>query len=209
MTQQTTAAGDEWLLDTPVLRQFIETVNQVRGQEADPRRIVAAVRPHFARLLADATWLPAHFQETAEESGMGRGIGMWLLYRAGDGGLAFSALVLPPGAQTPVHDHLAWGLVGLYRGEQDEEVFQRQDDASAPGHADLVVSLRQRLRPGDFYELLPENDIHRVRTISPFTSVSLHLLGNDNGCIWRHRFHPEHNQVEPFRSGWLNVPCRE
>ena len=78
MTQQTTASGDEWLLDTPVLRQFIETVNQVRGQEADPRRIVAAVRPHFASLLADSTWLPAHFQETAEESGMGRGIGMWL-----------------------------------------------------------------------------------------------------------------------------------
>ena len=31
--------------------------------------------------------------------------------------------------------------------------------------------------------LLPENDIHRVRTTSAITSVSLHLLGNDNGCI--------------------------
>ena len=58
---------------------------------------------------------------------MGRGIGMWLLYRAGDGGLAFSALVVPPGIQTPVHDHLAWGLVGLYRGDQDEDVFVRTD----------------------------------------------------------------------------------
>jgi predicted metal-dependent enzyme (double-stranded beta helix superfamily) len=209
MTQHTVQT-DEWLVDVPPMRHFIEEVNKMRSHEADPRRIVAAVRPHFARLLGDSTWLPAKYQEPAQESGMGRGIGMWLLYRAGDGGLAFSALVLPTGASTPVHDHLAWGLVGLYRGgEQDEEVFRRADDGSQPDHAHLEVTERHRLRPGDFYELLPENDIHRVRTISPFTSVSLHLLGNDNGCIWRHRFEPGQNRVEPFRSGWLNVPCRE
>ena len=60
---------------------------------------------------------------------------MWLLYRAGDGGLAFSSLVVPAGMQTPVHDHLAWGLVGLYRGEQEEDVFTRRDDASDDGPA--------------------------------------------------------------------------
>lgn len=31
------------------------------------------------------------------------------------------SLVVPPGSMTPVHDHLAWGLVGLYKGNQDEE----------------------------------------------------------------------------------------
>ncbi len=56
-------------------------------------------------------------------------------------------------------------------------------------------------------ELLPENDIHRARTTPAETSVSLHLLGNDNGCIWRHRFYPEAGRVEPFRSGYVNVPC--
>ena len=64
-----------------------------------------------------------------------------------------------------------------------------------------------QLQPGDFYELLPETDIHRVRTTSPETSVSLHLLGIDNGCIWRHRFLPEEGKVLPFKSGYVNVPC--
>lgn len=200
---------DEWLLDSPQLRHFIEMVNDIRRQEADSQAVIARIRPHFARLLNDKSWLPEQYQEPAEESGMGRKIGMWLLYRAGDGGLAFSALVLPPGIQTPVHDHLAWGLVGLYRGEQEEEIYTRRDDGSQEGRADLELKLRQQLRPGDFYELLPENDIHRVRTTSAVTSVSLHLLGNDNGCIWRHRFQPEASRVEPFRSGWLNVDCRE
>jgi predicted metal-dependent enzyme (double-stranded beta helix superfamily) len=198
---------EEYVLDTPRLRRFIEHVNEVRRAMADPREGIARIRPAFAELLAAPDWLPAQYQAPAPASGMGRGIGMWLLYRAGDGGLAFSALVVPAGMHTPVHDHLAWGLVGLYRGEQEEDVFTRRDDASAEGRADLALSLSQRLRPGDFYELLPENDIHRVRTISPTASVSLHLLGNDNGCIWRHRFLPEEGRVEPFRSGYVNAPC--
>ena len=31
------------------------------------------------------------------------------------------------------------------------------------------------------------------------TSVSLHLLGIDNGCIWRHRFVPEEGKVAPLQ----------
>jgi predicted metal-dependent enzyme (double-stranded beta helix superfamily) len=189
------------------MRRFIEAVNNVRRGEVAPRAIAQAIRPAFAALLADTSWLPQRYQEPAEASGMGQGIGTWLLYRAGDGGLAFSSLVVPSGAQTPVHDHLAWGLVGLYRGEQEEQVFTRRDDGSQEGRAELELVERRILRPGDFYELLPEFDIHRVRTTSDETSVSLHLLGNDNGCIWRHQFFPQDGRVEPFRSGYVNVKC--
>lgn len=200
---------EQYMLDTPRLRRFIDAVNAARHATTDAPEIIARIRPAFAELLADPDWLPARYQEPAAESGMGRGIGMWLLYRAGDGGLAFSSLVVPAGMQTPVHDHLAWGLVGLYRGEQEEEVFTRRDDGRQEGRAELTLAERRHLRPGDFYELLPAIDIHRVRTVSPVTSVSLHLLGNDNGCIWRHRFDPEAGRVEPFRSGYVNAPCRE
>lgn len=198
---------DEYFVDNPVLTTFIEHVNAVRAAETDPHEIVRKIRPAFVDLLADQTWLPDDLAQPKENSGMGGGIGMWLLYRAGDGGLAFSSLVVPPGAQTPVHDHLAWGIVGLYRGTQDEDVFNRKDDASDESACDLDLVEAKGLVPGDLYELLPENDIHRVRTTSDVTSVSLHLLGNDNGCIWRHRFHPDEGRVEPFKSGWLNVDC--
>lgn len=204
---RTAPAEEQYVLDTPRLRRFIEAVNAIRRQALDARAAIAAIRPHFAELLADSDWLPEQYQEPAPESGMGNGIGTWLLYRAGDGGLAFSSLVVPPGARTPIHDHLAWGLVGLYRGEQEEEVFARRDDGAHDAQADLELIEQRALRPGDSYDLLPENDIHRVRTTSSVTSVSLHLLGNDNGCIWRHRFHLEEGRVEPFRSGYVNVDC--
>ncbi len=208
MTQLQVAPGEnQWVLDNPRLRRFVDAVNEIRGRALDPRTAIEEIRPHFAELLADKGWLPDSYQELAEGSGMGNSIGTWLLYRAGDGGLALSSLVVPPGVQTPVHDHLAWGLVGLFRGNQDEKVFLRRDNGAVEGRADLELAERHPLSPGDFYELLPHNDIHRVRTTSDVTSVSLHLLGNDNGCIWRHRFDPEAGQVHPFRSGYVNVAC--
>lgn len=200
---------DEWYVDSPKMRDFIAKVDEIRGSTSDTGAIVRWIEPHLTELMADPDWLPNEFMESKPDSGMGGGIGMWLLYRAADGSLAFSSLVVPPGASTPVHDHLAWGLVGLYRGNQDEVVFTRTDDGSEDDVARLETQVRRSLVPGDMYELLPETDIHQVTTSSDITSVSLHLLGNDNGCIWRHRFHPEEDRVEPFKSGWLNVPCNE
>jgi len=67
---------------------------------------------------------------------------------------------------------------------------------------------RRSLVPGDFYVLLPpRDDIHRVRTTSPETSVSIHLLTNDTGCVWRHAY--DSGTAEPFRSGYVNVPCED
>ena len=209
MTATVEASQDEYVVDNPTLRAFIAEVTRIMREHDDPREVLAAIRPHFETLLADKTWLPEQYQEPAPEGGMGSGIGTWLLYRAGDGGLALSSLVVPPGAQTPVHDHLAWGLVGLYRGTQDEDVFTRTDDGSNEDTAALALLESRKLEPGDFYELLPETDIHRVRTTSDVTSVSLHLLGIDNGCIWRHRFLPEEGKILPFKSGYVNVPCEE
>ncbi|HLH71927.1 MAG TPA: hypothetical protein VKX96_01495 [Chloroflexota bacterium] len=208
-TNHAGSSADEYVLDTPRLRQFITEVQQIRRSSEDPVAIIRAIRPLFVELLADQSWLPERYQEPAPQSGMGSGIGTWLLYRTIDGSLAFSSLVVPPGAQTPVHDHLAWGLVGLYRGEQVEEIFSRRDDGTVDGRATLELSERRTLRPGDLYDLLPETDIHRIQTTSSVTSVSLHLLGVDNGCIWRHRFFPEEHRVVPFRSGYVNVACPE
>jgi predicted metal-dependent enzyme (double-stranded beta helix superfamily) len=195
--------GDEYLLDTVVVRKFVTAVRASIGAASSPQDACAAIRPRFAELLADQDWLPAEFRESVPESGMGGGIGQWLLFRAADGSLSLFSLVVPAGSETPVHDHLAWGLVGLYAGEQDEDIYAERN-----GGLELLQS--RSLEPGDFYELIPPaDDIHRVRTTSEETSVSIHLLTNDTGCVWRHTYDPHSGEREPFRSGWVNVPCDE
>ena len=191
----------ELVLDTPVVRAFVADVEAAIAAASSPEQACETIRPRFAELLADPDWLPAAYQEAAPESGMGGGIGQWLLYRAGDGSLSLFSLVVPPGSETPIHDHLAWGLVGLYRGTQDEEIFAERDGA-------LELVERRALAAGDFYALIPpRDDIHRVRTTSPETSVSIHLLTNDTGCVWRHAYDPLTGDEQPFRSGYVNADC--
>src|SRR6187549_1733100 len=157
---------DEWLLDTPLIRGFVGGVRSAIERSDSATEAVRVVEPGFRELLTRHDWLPRRFQEDAPESGMGSGIGQWLLFRAADRSLCLFSLVVPPGSMTPVHDHLAWGLVGLYKGNQDEEFY-------APGNGKMELVRRRPLQPGDHYVLLPPvDDIHRVRTTSDVTSVS-------------------------------------
>ena len=193
--------ADEFILDTTTVREFVAGVRNTIATARSPEEACDAIRPSFADLLGDAAWLPDEYASDAPESGMGGGIGQWLLFRAGNGSLSLFSLVIPPGVETPVHDHLAWGLVGLYRGTQDEEIYASRDGG-------LELAERRALAPGDFYALLPPaNDIHRVRTTSSETSVSIHLLTNDTGCTWRHAYDLETGEQRAFRSGYVNVAC--
>src|SRR5512133_563333 len=148
--------GAEFVLDTPLVREFVGSVDRAIAEASSPQDACDVIRHRFAELLADPAWLPAEYQAAAPESGMGGGIGQWLLCRADDRSLSLFSLVVPPAAETPIHDHLAWGLVGLYRGTQDEEIYAQRSGA-------LELVEQRPLHPGDFYVLIPPHaDIHRV-----------------------------------------------
>jgi predicted metal-dependent enzyme (double-stranded beta helix superfamily) len=164
-------------------------------------------------LLTDDEWLPEPddglVPDGYDDKGeMGGEIAQWLLYRR-PGKLSVFTLALPPGVETPVHDHLAWGLVGSYDGARTEEFYRRTDDGETDvGPVDLEHLRTEEMREGDFDELVaPSNDIHQVRTSSGVPSVSVHLLGADVGCIQRHQFDPDDEFVEVFQSHDTNVRC--
>ena len=199
---------DEYTVNTAPFHAFVAAAAAIVARHGEPADAVAELRQPFATLLRDDDWLPDAFAIPAANGGMGGGIGSYLLYRNRDRTLSISSLVVPAGAMTPIHDHLGWGLVGLYRGEQHEEVFRRTDRGEQAGRAELDLVERRHLRRGDFYELIPpDGDIHRVVAADPEPSVSIHLLRNDVGCIDRHSFDLEAHAVRPFRSGYVNVEC--
>jgi predicted metal-dependent enzyme (double-stranded beta helix superfamily) len=193
--------ADEFVLDTPFVRSLIATVRGEIERSETAADACELIRPAFEAALADRDWLPAEFQRDVPDSGMGGGIGQWLLFRAADRSLCLFSLVVPSGSMTPIHDHLSWGLVGLYRGNQDEEFY-------APGDGTIELTRRRPLSPGDYYVLLPPaDDVHRVRTTSAETSVSIHLLANDTGCTDRHTFDENTGVASAFRSGYANAVC--
>jgi len=197
-----------FLVDTPELRGLVEETERLTRDIADTHARLEALKPAFSALLAATGWLPEEYAQPDLTSGMGGGIGQYALYRAEDGSLTLFSLVIPAGAETPVHDHLAWGLIGVYRGRQYETVYRRLDDGRDETKAILEVSRQHTMETGQFYSLLPpRDDIHFVRTVSDEPSVSIHLLANDTACIWRHRFEPATGEVKAFRSGYSNAPC--
>jgi predicted metal-dependent enzyme (double-stranded beta helix superfamily) len=192
---------DEYVLDTPFVREFVATVRMRIAQAGTAAEACETIRPVFEDVLARRDWLPSAFQRDVPDSGMGGGIGQWLLFRSADRSLCLFSLVVPPGSMTPIHDHLAWGLVGLYCGNQDEEFYH-------PEEGSIELTRRRPLQPGDYYVLLPPaDDVHRVRTTSAETSVSIHLLASDTGCVERHTFDDETGAAKPFRSGYANAEC--
>ena len=197
-----------FLVDVPEIRTLIAETRRMTQEISDTAARVEALKPAFSRLLAADGWLPEAYASPDTASAMGGGIGQYALYRAED--LCLFSLVIPAGAETPVHDHLAWGLIGVYRGRQDETVYRRVDDGADDSRAELEVARRQTMDTGEFYALLPpRDDIHFVKTVSATPSISIHLLANDTACVWRHRFDPAAGTVKAFRSGYSNAPCPE
>ncbi|MBF2009208.1 hypothetical protein ACF3DV_19300 [Chlorogloeopsis fritschii PCC 9212] len=209
-TIQEPLAEDQWFIDSSELRQFVTIVHEISSRTSyDRAETLSLLEPYFKQLLTTQNWLSERFVQPNPDSRMGGGIGQWLLYRSKDRSLSVFSLVIPPNSTTPVYDHLAWGLVGLYKGKQEETVYRRVDQGDVEGYAQLeIVGVRQ-LKVGDIYKLLPPDDyIHAVKTTTIFApSVSIHVLGNDTGCIWRHQFHPEKESVHSFRSGYSNIFC--
>ena len=197
-----------FIVDVPEIRALIDETRRLSREIRHHAARVDALRPAFSRLLAADGWLPDEFARPDTASGMGGGIGQYALYRDEAGELCLFSLVVPAGSSTPVHDHLAWGLVGVYRGTQLDTTYARLDDGKDEARATLRVANEQTVEAGQFYTLLPpEGDIHYVKTVSATPSVSIHLLANDTACVWRHKYDPEAGTVTPFRSGYSNVSC--
>jgi predicted metal-dependent enzyme (double-stranded beta helix superfamily) len=209
-TTEDASTGFGFIVDAPEIRALIFETRRLIEEIDDTQARVDALRPAFAKLLAAEGWLPKAYGEPDLNSGMGGGIGQYALYRARNGSLCLFSLVIPAGAQTPIHDHLAWGVIGVYRGVQNETVYRRLDDGKDVSKATLEIARQHTVRHGEFYTLIPPlDDIHYVKTVSDTPSISIHLLANDTACVTRHRFDVSSGVVTPFRSGYSNAKCVE
>lgn len=100
MTQTTfieSLSTDEWFVDSPDLREFVDIAKEIISSTTHNRaQTLKALEPDFAALLKKENWLPKHFAQSNLSSGLGSGIGQWLLYRSQDRTLTiFSLLTLP------------------------------------------------------------------------------------------------------------------
>lgn len=130
----------------------------------------------LAALVARDDWLPPEFAAPDPA-----GYRQYLLHRDPAARFTVVSFVWGPGQATPVHDHRTWGLVGVLRGAERNEVFVRAGDVLARAGS---VAL---LGAGDVSAVSPAiGDIHRVsNAYDDRVSISIHVYGGDIGAIER------------------------
>lgn len=183
------------------LRRFLADFTSLVGgarQDQDEAAIIEVGRRLLADLVAQDDWLPA-----AQAHSGAAGYQQHLLYCDAQERFSVVSFVWAPGALTPVHDHLVWGLIGMLRGA---EIDQRYDRDPATGR--LVPGARVQLAPGDVGIVsATHGDIHQVsNALADRPSISIHVYGGNIGAIRRHRFDLAQNATLDFVSGYSATP---
>ena len=149
--------------------RLLTALRAATTRRADWERTAALVTEQLRAHLPGPGILTA-----AERAGSPDGYVSHTLHAEPDGSFSVVALVWRPGQQTPVHDHVAWCVVGVLQGAEHEELF-----AMAAGGAALQQVAARVNTAGDVSGFAPPGDIHRVTNHCDEVAVSLHVYGAD------------------------------
>jgi predicted metal-dependent enzyme (double-stranded beta helix superfamily) len=181
------------------LRRFIgDMTSLVSGawQDKDEAAIVEVGAKLLAELVSQDDWLPESMAKCPPH-----GYAQNMLWCDPFERFSVVSFCWAPGAQTPVHDHQMWGLVGMLRGSETSQAFQRDPATGALAKGALSI-----LKPGDVEPLLPsKGDIHQVtNALKDVGSLSIHVYGGNIGAVKRYTFDPATGKPNLFISGYTN-----
>jgi predicted metal-dependent enzyme (double-stranded beta helix superfamily) len=176
------------------IEQLVDDLKQVCAQAKDEREILSRARPLASRAaLAKDSWLKPHMYEADRQ----QGFGVHLLHEEPDHALAIFAVSWLPGRGTPPHDHGTWALVASVDGPEMNTFFERVDDRSRPGHAELKKIGGKVFGVGEVVAM-PSGVIHIVWNETDEVTLSLHIYGKHINFTGRSQFDPERQTETPF-----------
>lgn len=85
---------------------------------------------------------------------------------------------MPNGKLIPPHDHGIWEALVLCRGRLKHTVYERIDDGTVEGHADLRVVEDCELTRNQITMVIPPSEIHSFTALSEGTYVITIVGGN-------------------------------
>ncbi len=157
--------------------EFVEDAKRIMETSegaSDRESAVRALEPLLRRALDGPGWEDSRYATITESGRPG-----FEYYRNPETSLHIYGVLFRPDAPTPVHDHVTWGIIGVYSGTQRTTRYHREDDGSVPGQCQITEVTDDLLTHGATYPLLPPHDIHRIEVVSAEPGLSIHVLGAD------------------------------
>jgi len=179
------------------LRQFIGAFTTLVDRGADEGAVLRDGASLLRDLVARDDWLP-EICAVADPERYQQHL-MWCDPRERFSVVSF---VWGPGQLTPVHDHTVWGLIGMLRGEELDQHFDRDVATGC-----LVPTEQICLKPGEVAAVSPTiGDIHQVsNALRDRPSISIHVYGANIGAVKRHVFDLANNVSRDFVSGYSSA----
>lgn len=176
------------------ISQLAADVKRVCAQFDDERQILSNVRPLARRAaLSKATWL----EDRMYCADATQGFGVHLIHEEPDHTVAILAVSWLPNRGAPPHDHGTWAVVAGVDGPEKNEFFERADDRTRPGHAQLKKVGEKVCGVGDVVAL-PHGMIHSVWNETDVVTLSLHIYGKHINYTGRSQFDLEKQTETPF-----------
>lgn len=146
--------------------------------DAPPADFAADVAGRIAEsmrgALADPALVPEGIQSRPPEGGFGK-----YLLEARPTFVIFST-VTSPGVAAPVHDHGSWGVVGLFRGVEEEVRYRLGPIPAGARHGGLEEVARTGYVAGEVMVIEPPpGDVHQVFNRGEGPSIAVHLFRGD------------------------------
>lgn len=178
------------------LRGFVVSFAELLGSTRHEREILESGSKLLARLVSHDDWLPDAYAQPDPDR-----YRQYLLHCDSRERFSVVSFVWGPGQGTPVHDHRTWGLVGVLRGSERSERFERAPDGSL-----LAAGAPEILHEGEVEKVSPAiGDIHRVSNAEArHASISIHVYGGNIGAIERATYAPD-GTAKRFVSGYANT----
>ena len=176
------------------IANLVADLRRVCREFTDERDIIGAVRPLAHRAaLAKSDWL----EERMYNADPTHGFGVYLLHEEPDHALAVLAVSWLPRRGAPPHDHGTWGVVAAVEGSEKNEFFERIDDRSRRGHAELRKCGETVCAPCDVVAM-PRDVIHSVSNVTDAVAISLHIYGRHINYTGRSQYDLDAKTEMPF-----------